>query len=201
MKLNCPIIVIDGITCSGKGIVLQHMAKKFHALGINGDPIMLKGVSVLQDRMKRIFGEYPGKEDPLKYLYRNLDCAENIDKRRALFNETRDYIEDQIYNTIKKSDNGLFIAEWQTSNLFNDLWQTAEYRIMIDSDINIRQERALERGRADDLAIDNISEIREKAFRPLLENAKNIDFAINNNSSIGSLIDSINAICSAIELR
>jgi len=200
MKFSQPIIItIDGISGSGKSFVSDRLATRLKCSVIHGDDIMFEGVGLLQSRMKQIFGNAPGSEDPRVYIDRNLAGEEKIVQRRELFNQTRDYVEEQSIKAIKESDSEICLVEWQSSNLFSELWCDADFRIMVDASIETRERLAKIRGEITDL-MPEATLIREKAYRPLLINAQNVNQRIENQGCKKSLFQKIEEVSEQILL-
>ena len=113
MKLcNQKIVMVDGIAGCGKSFFGDSLAKKLGCCIIHGDSFMFDGVGKMQSEMKQIFGTKPGKEDPRVYINRNLARSENIEQRRELFIQTRDYVEERAMKFLKSTHSELVIFEW-----------------------------------------------------------------------------------------
>ncbi|MCL2755613.1 MAG: AAA family ATPase [Firmicutes bacterium] len=189
MKLrNQKIIVIDGMSGSGKTTAANIIAKRLDGVVIGGDRFLLKSVVSPEKRktVKNMFGGYPKEgESGIEYLERCYPIA-TVEQERALFNELRQDVERQILEVIKSTNqiDNLFIVDWMTSNKFEQVWDSADYRIMVDSNPEELAHRLVERLKLLTYYQEGIVDIREQAFRPLLADVQGVDFNPHNNYDV-----------------
>jgi dephospho-CoA kinase len=179
--MSSRVVLIDGHSASGKSTIADIMAEKLKCSVIHGDEFLYNAILKMPDELKEVFGRYPDYEKAGFGCIFFEDQPRTIKEERGLFEVTRSEVEKQFESAVEQQTADIAILEYITSNKFSRLWQNADHRIMVKSNPKLREQILMRRLKEEKYTTQiDMTSIREKAFDPLLANAENVDFNIEN---------------------
>ena len=220
MKLHRPkIIVIDGISGSGKSTFAKHFAEEFGCTVISGDEIMLNALIDFPEIGKAICGFYPMAGDTgLVYLDRHYEPL-TVDKERMLYELTNEYVDGQIqwimdnpttefishpklHSTVSvfQPNPAGIIIEKTAINKLKSPWAGSDARVLIESDKRTREEKLSRRLRYEEgYQQEDMAQIRGIVHEEFLSSIENVDFSFLNEYTEESKIIGNKGLQSVLE--
>lgn len=180
------IICVSGQFCSGKTTAIDIMAQNLpNSAIVHGDNYLTDALLNHQKEFEEIYQVNLDLMNPTASLrsVNNIATTENIKTYIQFCNIFVPDIEKDIEKAVvenKKQGKEFIVVEYVSLPSFN-IWKYADFRIMIVPNMEIRKKKLYERTIAKREYNEDFELIRESAFKDIIENAKNIDFVIENN--------------------
>ena len=182
MKLIC----ISGQFCSGKTMAVEILAEYLpNSAIVHGDDYFVDALLKHKNEFEEVYGASLDLEKPTASLRSVNDNFndESVKTYIRFCNIFMPYIESKIEKAViknKEQGKDFIIVEYVSLPKFK-MWESADFRIMISPNKQVREAKLYERTIAKREYNTGYELIRENAFEDIIRSANNIDFVINNN--------------------